>query len=356
MPVKTHARSERVSRNAVAVFAAALLLGTAGCADDSSSGEDSNAPEPAELTVYSGRSDTLVQPLFDKFTEQTGIEVEFRGGDSGELASQIITEGDNTPADVFFSQDAGALGAVEKADLFAEIDDTSLERVDTKFRSAAGKWVGTSGRVRVIVYNPGKVAEPPSAIDELLDPKWKGKIGFAPTNASFQSFVTGLRVLRGDDGALEWLNGFAANEPVAFEKNGAVRDAVDQGEVELGLVNHYYLYEAIKERGADKVTARNQYLTGGDPGGLVNVAGVGVLSNSDSPKAAQQLVEFLLSDDAQTYFAEDTFEYPLVEGVPLGDPELPTLEELDPPDIDLSDLDTIAETQELLAEAGLLTR
>jgi iron(III) transport system substrate-binding protein len=375
---KMNAPTTRHRRALLATLAAAALV-LAGCGDDSStaSTDTANGPEattteaPGEtagtdttgntepgasasgsIVVYSGRNEELVGPLLEQFTAATGIEVEFRGGDSGELAAQILTEGDASPADVFFSQDAGALGAVSDAGLLTALPEDTLAQVDEKFRSATGEWVGTSGRVRVIVYNSTNVATPPASIDDLLDPAWKGKIGFAPTNASWQSFVTGLRVLRGDDGARAWLQGFAANEPVPFEKNGAVRDAVNAGEVDLGLVNHYYLYELLAEQ--PDAVAKNQYITGGDPGGLVNVAGVGVLSSSENPDAAQAFVDFLLSAEAQTYFSEETNEYPLVAGISLAE-GLPTLDELAPPAIDLSDLKSIADTQALLQEVGLLT-
>ena len=200
-----------------------------------------------------------------------------------------------------------------------------------------------------------QVPEAPTSIDDLLEPEWKGKIGFAPTNASFQSFVTGLRVVRGEEKALQWLKAFADNDPVAFEKNGAVRDAVNDGQVAIGLINHYYLFEAIAERGKEAVSAQNVFLGAGDPGGLINVAGVGLLKNSARSDTAMEFVEFLLSDAAQKYFAAETFEYPLIEGVSQAE-GLPSLDSLDPPDVDLSDLDSIGETQELLAEAGLLTQ
>jgi iron(III) transport system substrate-binding protein len=305
--------------------------------------------------VYSGRNETLVGQLLTDFTAATGVKVEARYGDSGELAGQIITEGKASPADVFFSQDAGALGAVESAALLAAVEASTLARVPEAYRSASGSWVGASGRVRVIVYNPTLVPTPPTSIDELVQPEWSGKIGFAPTNASWQSFVTALRVLRGEEGARTWLEGFAANKPVAFEKNSAVRDAVNKGEVALGLVNHYYLFELIAAEGADAVVAKNQFLGAGDPGGLVNVAGAGVLGSSDNKQGAQCFASYLVSDAAQQYFVSKTFEYPLVPGIAAAE-GLPALAELNPPAVDLSDLRSIAETQELLSDVGLLTK
>lgn len=344
----------------LAVPTVLLALTLAACGDDGSdatntTGDEAPIAASGTITVYSGRSEDLVLPLLEEFTAATGVKVEFRAGDSGELAAQLLTEGAASPADVFFSQDAGALGALAGSQSFTTLPDDLLDVVPAAYRATDGTWVGTSGRARVFVVNPDLVPAPPTTIDELLDPQWKGMIGFAPTNASWQSFVTGLRVLRGDDGAREWLTAFAANDPVAFEKNGAVRDAVNEGDVAIGLVNHYYLYEKIAAEGADAVVAVNQFAAAGDPGGLVNVAGVGVLKSSDNSAAALALVEFLLSERGQTYFAQTTYEYPLRAGVPVAD-GLPTLEELQPPAIDLSDLDSLAETQQLLDDVGLLTR
>ncbi|QFS92072.1 Fe(3+)-binding periplasmic protein precursor [Mycobacterium sp. THAF192] len=317
-------------------------------------GSGSGGDDAESVVVYSGRSEELVAPLIEQFTADTGIAVEARYAGSGELAAQLITEGDGSPADVFLSQDAGALGAVSKAGLLAPVDAATLQAVPAEFSAADGTWVGVSGRARVIVYNPTLAPDPPDTIDGLLAPEWKGQIGYAPSNASWQAFVTGLRVMRGDDGAEEWLRAFAAQDPVPFENNIAVRDAVDAGEVALGPTNHYYLYELIDAKGQDAVTARNQFMAAGDPGGLVNVAGVGILKTAPNPEGAQAFASYLVGENAQQYFAEETAEYPLAAGVAAA-AEMPPLSDLNPPAVDLSQLDDIESTQELLVETGLLT-
>lgn len=345
----------------VAVALSAALLITACTSNDTSAPAKTAEETSAEdlrgqtITIYSGRSEALMAPLFEQFTNETGINVEVRYGDSGEMAALILTEGSRSPADVYFSQDAGALGAVDDAGLFAALPTDITSVVGPAFQSATGNWVATSGRARVVVYNPNLVATPPSSLDDLLDSVWKGKIGYAPSNASWQSFVTALRVTRGEDGARTWLEGFAANEPVPYEKNGVIRDAVNAGEVSLGLVNHYYLYELIANVGQDKVVAKNQYFKDGDAGSLINVAGVAVLASSAKTDAALAFVRYMLSITGQTYFVERTFEYPMISGVSAFS-ELPSLGELNPPAIDLADLKSLEETQTLLEDVGLLTR
>lgn len=338
----------------VALGAAVTLVltacGSSGDADPAASG---SAAAGSELTVYSGRNEELVQPLIDQFAEESGIEVSVRYAGTGELAAQLLEEGERTEADVFLAQDGGALGAVAKADLLAELPSETLDLVDERFRAQDGRWVGVSGRARVIAYNPSAVPEDavPDSVYELTDPAWSGKVGIAPTNASFEAFVTGMRVLDGDETAEGWLQGMADNDVQKFESNNPVLDAVENGVVSLGLINHYYWYERVAEEGEAGQAARLKFL-GDDPGGLVNVAGVGIIAGAAEADEAQQLVDYLLSVAGQTYFAEETKEYPLVEGVE-PDVALPSLAELQTPAVDLADLDSLAETQAMIRDAGL---
>ena len=313
----------------------------------------SAAPAEGSITVYSGRNEELVGPLLEQFTEATGIEVEARYGDTAEMANLIMTEGENSPADVFFAQDAGALGAVAAEGLLAELPSETLEQVDERFRSPSGEWVGVSGRARVVAYNTDNLSEDelPDSIFGFTEPEWSGRIGWAPTNGSFQSFVTALRVIEGEDRAREWLEGIQANDPNVYEGNNPALDAVIAGEIDVAFINHYYLMQRLVEE--QDAAAANYFLTDGDPGALVNVAGVGILGSSDNQEAAAEFVEYLLSPDAQAYFADETKEYPLVDGVE-ADPALTPLEEIGTPEIDLSDLSDLEGTLELLQEVGIL--
>lgn len=350
----------RVLIPSVAVAVAALLL--AGCGDNGESNPDNADTENASadeagadsLLVYSGRGEDLVQPVIDQFEAATGIAVSVRYGDTAQLAAQLLEEGDRTQADVYFAQDGGALGALSKAGMLAELADEQLEIVDPRFRATDGTWVGTSGRARVIVYDAETLDESdvPDSVFELTDPEWSGRVGIAPGNASFEAFVTAIRVLHGDEAAQDWLEGMVANDVERFDNNRLILGAVNDGVVDLGLINHYYWFEQVAEVGRDAVPSRLKFLPGGDPGALVNIAGVGILESTDQRDAAVQFVEYMLGEEAQTYFAEQTKEYPLLDGVPTAE-DLPPLETLEAPAIDLSDLDSLEETLRMIEEAGL---
>jgi iron(III) transport system substrate-binding protein len=348
----------RLSRRLLSAVTVPLLLVTAACGGDTGAATDGAAvsAEGDGLVVYSGRNENLVGPLLEQFTEDSGIEVTARYGGSAELAAQLLEEGERTPASVFLSQDAGALGALQDAGRLEALDAAQLDAVPAQYRSAEGRWVGVSGRARVLVYDSERVAEAdlPQSVFDLTEPQYRGQVAFAPTNASFQSFVTGMRVVHGEERTRQWLEDFAANDPVAYERNGLIVDAVDDGQVPFGLVNHYYLYEKASETagGLEALTARNHLFEPGDIGNLVNVSGVGVLTGkADADTSA--LVEYLLGPQAQTYFAEQTKEFPLVGDLQPDVPGLPPLASLQGPDVDLSELDTLEETLRLLDEVGL---
>jgi iron(III) transport system substrate-binding protein len=306
------------------------------------------------LTVYSGRSESLVGPLVERFGSETGLDVQVRYAGTSELAATILEEGDASPADVFFAQDAGALGALAAEGRLAELPGPTLDRVDGRFRSPDGVWVGVSGRARVVVYDTRVLSEDdlPTSILDYTDPSWKGRIGWAPTNGSFQAFITAFRVLQGDDAAQAWLEGIQANEPKVFEGNNAVLAAVAAGEVQVGFVNHYYLMGQLAEQGED-FPVRNQFLPNGDVGALVNVAGAGILTTSQNPAAAQAFVDYLLVETSQEYFADETYEYPLVTGI-AADERLVPLADIAAPNVDLSDLADLEGTLRLIQEAGVL--
>ncbi len=326
------------------LLAAGVAALAIACGDD----------EDREITVYSGRSEELIGPLLEQFSEETGIEVGVRYAGTASLAALLLEEGDRTDADLFIAQDAGALGAVQRAGLFADLDDSVLDRVPEVYRSPSGQWVGVSGRARVVVYNTDAVSpdDLPDSIVDFTDANWEGRIGWAPTNGSFQAWLTALRVAAGEDAAREWLEGIEANGVTAYANNTSIVEAVGRGEVDVGFVNHYYLYRFLAEEG-DDFPARNHFTGPGDVGTLVNVAGAGVIADSDASDEAVELLEFLLSDESQEFLSGENFEYPLVDGVPTS-VELMPLSEIVPVAIDLDDLEDLEGTLALLQDTGVL--
>jgi len=316
--------------------------------------EPTAAAGEQKVVVYSGRSESLVAPFFEQFTAATGIAVEARYGDTAELAATILEEGQNSPADLFFAQDAGALGALSAAGLLAPLPAASLDAVEPRFRASSGDWVGVSGRARVVIYNTDKLSEAdmPASITAFTDPAWRGRVGWAPTNGSFQAFVTAMREQLGEEAAREWLAGMIANDVRTYERNAAIVQAVASGEIDAGFVNHYYLYQLQRESGGT-LAAANYYPPEGDVGALVNIAGAGILRTAQHAGAAQRLVDYMLSAEGQRFFAEKTFEYPLAAGVQPA-AELKPLSEIRTPELDLNRLSDLQGTLQLLQDVGAL--
>lgn len=322
---------------------AVISAGFAGCADKEAGGT---------LTVYSGRSEELVGPLIERFEEESGVEVEVRYADSGELALLIEEEGDKSPADVFYSQSPGPLDYLANKDLLGDIGSRDIEFRDVGFKDPEGKWIGTSARVRVLVYNTELIdeADLPDSVLGLTDPEYKGKVAVAPDNGSFQDFVSALRAQEGDEAAEKWLEDMAANDAKSYADNGAIVEAVSRGEVPMGLVNHYY--NLIHQEENPDATTENHYFEEGDAGSMMLVSGAGILESTDSREDADEFVDFLLTEESQKYFTGDDFEYPVVEGVPLAD-GVPPLDEITVARIDFANLDDLKRTKEMIDSSGL---
>lgn len=320
------------------------------------SGCRSNTPSDADtgksLIVYSGRSEKLISPLIEQFSKVSGIEVSVKYAKSSQLAATLLEESKASPADIFIAQDPGALGVVE--DMFRIIPHDTLNKVPEWARSPEDKWIGISGRARVVVYNSERLtqADLPADIWDFIYPEWEGRIGFPPTNASFQTMVTSMRHLWGEGKTRRWIEGILANNPRTYSNNTATVEAVANGEIDIGFVNHYYLHRLSSEK-SGSFSARNYHPRAGGPAALVMVAGAGILSSSSNQDAAEQFLAFMVSLVAQQYFASQTFEYPVIDGVDI-DPLLKPLSQIAAPSIALKDLADLEGTQAILREAGVL--
>lgn len=308
-----------------------------------------------QITLYSGRGEPLVAPIIATFTEQTGIEVNVRYGGTAELAILLQEEGDRSPADLFWAQDVAALGTIKP--MFAELPQATLDRVEAIHRDAGGRWIGTSGRARLVIYSPERVEadELPVTMAELTDERFRGRMALAPTNGSFIAHVTALREAAGDDFALEWLKCLAAIDPVIVRNNTAGHQAIADGEADIMLTNNYYLGRFLASD-ADFPVAQATF-EAGDLGNLMMVAGIGVLESSENKEAATAFIDFLLGEVAQQYFTGNVYEFPVsgigivpVSGMGVSYSEANAAA----PDFDLNRIVDMEGTLELIREAGLI--
>ncbi|HEY5873558.1 MAG TPA: iron ABC transporter substrate-binding protein [Gaiellaceae bacterium] len=340
----------KVKKATVGVLAAlvtALSLAT---------GAASAPSQSTSLTIYSGREERLVKPIMDRFTRESGIELKVRYASSTSLATALVEEGKNSPADVYWSQEPGTLGLVAARGLLARLPQATVGKVPTRFSTRSRRWVGTSGRSRVLVYNTNELrqSELPASVWGLTAARWKGKVGIAPTNASFQAFVGATIHLYGEARVRAWLRGLEENDVRFYPNNTTVVQAVGRGDIEVGLVNHYYLYNLLAD--TPSLPVRNHWFRDGDPGNLVLAAGAGIVSSTTKSAAAQRFVDFLLSRWAQRFIARGpgAAEYPLVNGVPRR-PGLPALSSIKGPKYILGRLSAdLAPAVRLLLEEGYL--
>jgi iron(III) transport system substrate-binding protein len=338
-------------RRLAIVVTAAVLAGLAAA------GGAATAPsQETSLTIYSGREERLVKPIMDRFTRETGIQLNVRYASSTALATALVEEGRNSPADVYWSQEPGTLGLVGARGLLRRLPQKTVGKVPSRFATPSRRWVGTSGRSRVLVYNTQALSpqQLPTSVWGLTNARWKGKIGISPMNASFQAFVGATIHLHGESRVRDWLRGLQANDVKFFPNNTTVVQAVGRGDVQVGLVNHYYLYNLLAD--TPNLSVRNHWFRAGDPGNLVLAAGVGIVSATQKGAPAQRFVDFLLSKWAQRFIARGpgAAEYPLIKGVPRR-PGLPALTTIKGPKYSLGRLSAdLAPAVRLLLEVGFI--
>jgi len=341
-------------RTTIAVLIATAAIGVGACSATSpDSGGGPAEPSTEGITLYSGRIPAAIGGAVDMYEAKADRDVQVRFGETGDLAATLIEEGDASPADVFFAQEPGAIGAVADRGLLAPLPKAILDRVPPQYRDPEGRWVGVTGRARVIAYGPDvKESELPDSPFGLTDPKWNGRVGWAPASDSLQQYVTALRLKYGDAVAGEWVKEMVNNDAQDYPDNVSIRDAIANGELDVGLINHYYVAQAIAAEGPDypvKVDFPPKGL-----GSLLLLTSVGVLESSDRKDEAFDFIRSLLSKQGQGFFTSSSKEYPLAKGV-KPDPSLTVpLDQIPAPGGNLSDINETQATIELMQDAGAL--
>ena len=335
----------RWSRIAAVLSALAVVLGATACS--SSGGND-------ELLIYNAQHESLTKEWIDAFTKETGVKVTYRQGGDTELGNQLIAEGDASPADVFLTENSPAMAAVEHAGLFADLDAETINQVPSQYRPASGKWTGVAARTTVFVYNKARLQpdQLPKSMLDLEQPAWKGRWGGAPAKADFQAIVSALLQLKGEQATAQWLAGMNTNA-VVYNDNIATMKAVNAGEVDGGIIYHYYWFRDQAMTKADSGNTELHYFKNQDPGAFVSLSGGGVLKSSKKTQQAQQFLRFITGKAGQEVLEKgDSFEYTVASGVPAN-PALVPLNDLQAPVVDPSTLDA-QKVSDLMTKGGLL--
>ena len=310
------------------------------------------AADPVTLTLYNGQHKEVGDNLAAAFEAKTGIHVNVRKGSSNQLASQIVEEGDRSPADVIYTEESPPLNNLGEQGFLAKIDASTLEVLPKEYVAANGTWMGVTARTRVVAFNPKLIKEEelPKSVLDFADPQWQGKVGFVPTSGAFQEQAVAIIKLHGRDAAEEWLTGLRAFGKT-YTNNMVALKAVENGEVASVLVNNYYWFALEKEKG--KLDSKLHYFTDGDAGGLITVSSAAALKSSKHPKEAQQLLAFMASEEGQRVITNTSAEYPMRKGM-ISDRGLKPFEELQPPKVTPADLGNAEEALELERDVGLL--
>ncbi|HDC4293176.1 iron ABC transporter substrate-binding protein [Enterobacter cloacae] len=336
--------SRLLSCFSLALLSSSLFLSTQSFAADNNEG----------IVVYNAQHENLVKSWVDGFTKETGIKVTLRNGDDSELGNQLVQEGSASPADVFLTENSPSMVLVDNAKLFAPLDAETLKQVPAEYRPAHGRWIGIAARSTVFVYNPEKLSEQqlPKSLMDLAKPEWKGRWAASPSGADFQAIVSAMLALKGEQATLEWLKAMKANF-VAYKGNSTVMKAVNAGQIDGGVIYHYYRFVDQSKTGENSKNTKLYYFKHQDPGAFVSLSGGGVLASSKHKAQAQAFIKYITGKEGQDSLrTNNAFEYAVGVNA-ASNPKLVPLNELDAPKVEPSTLNS-KKVIELMTQAGLL--
>jgi iron(III) transport system substrate-binding protein len=336
--------SRLLSCFSLALLSSSLFLSTQSVAADNNDG----------IVVYNAQHENLVKSWVDGFTKETGIKVTLRNGDDSELGNQLVQEGSASPADVFLTENSPSMVLVDNANLFAPLDADTLKQVPAEYRPAHGRWIGIAARSTVFVYNPAKLSEQqlPKSLMDLAKPEWKGRWAASPSGADFQAIVSAMLALKGEKATLEWLKAMKANF-VAYKGNSTVMKAVNAGQIDGGVIYHYYRFVDQSKTGENSKNTQLYYFKHQDPGAFVSLSGGGVLASSKHKAQAQAFIKYITGKEGQESLrTNNAFEYAVGVNA-ASNPKLVPLKDLDAPKVEPSTLNS-KKVIELMTQAGLL--